>query len=245
MASKQIIDNINAALKRYFTENPNAGLVPAKDLMPYFIQANIFQKDDKNGLPIRRILRELDDTNNLSLIPFAIKQQKAINRNWFFSDTDKQLEHIDGKSISLKGNVKKYNRSREDSDEYYVIGLCDEVLGHKAVHQATFDFLKDDNGTGLKVDAYYEPLRLVVEYLEIQHFKKGMFGNKYCPASKMHRDEQRALYDQRRRDILPKHGIKLVEMPYYEFAFNQKWRLLRNRDEDIVVVKRLLDIQNK
>ena len=50
--------------------------------------------------------------------------------------------------------------------------------------------------------------------MEIQHFKKGMFGNKYCPASGMYRDNQRAMYDQRRRDILPKHGIKLVEIKY-------------------------------
>ena len=91
------------------------------------------------------------------------------------------------------------------------------------------------------MDAYYEPLKLVVEYMEIQHFKKGMFGNKYCPASGMYRDNQRAMYDQRRRDILPKHGIKLVEIKYSDFAYNSKYRLLRNKEEDIKVIRKLLE----
>ena len=113
-------------------------------------------------------------------------------------------------------------------------------MGIEAIHQATFKFLKDDTGAGLKVDAYYEPLNLVVEYMEIQHFKKGMFGNKYCPASGMHRDEQRAMYDQRWRDVLPAHGIKLVEIKYSDFRHDSKHKLLRNRKEDIEVIKRLL-----
>lgn len=236
-----LIDRINNVLRRFFNENSNVGLVPAKDLMPYFIQANIFKKDHKDGLPIRKILRELDDTNNLSLIPFAIKQQKAKNRNWFFFDTD--IEVTKGATNSLfPRNNKRNPKSRENSDEYYIIGLCDEVLGLNAIHQATFDFLLDDNGNSLKVYAYYDKLKIVVEYLEIQHFKKGMFGNRYCPASKMHRNEQRALYDQRRRDILPLHGYRLIEIPYYEFAHNSRYKLLRNRDEDIKIVRRLLNM---
>lgn len=238
MNKKERIERINCVLKEYFCQNPNAGTIPAKDFMPLFIEAGIFNKDEKNGLPIRKLLRELDDSNELSSIPFVIKQQKAINRNWFFSDSD--YSPIPEFSTLEEIPNTRSNKSRENSDEYYVIGLCNEVLGIEAIHQATFDFLKDDTGAGLKVDAYYEPLKLVVEYMEIQHFKKGMFGNKYCPASGMYRDNQRAMYDQRRRDILPKHGIKLVEIKYSDFAYNSKYRLLRNREEDIKVIRKLL-----
>ena len=178
---KERIERINCVLKEYFCQNPNAGIIPAKDFMPLFIEAGIFNKDEKNGLPIRKLLRELDDSNELSSIPFVIKQQKAINRNWFFSDSD-YSPIPEFSTLEERPNTRS-NKSRENSDEYYVIGLCNEVLGIEAIHQATFDFLKDDTGAGLKVDAYYEPLKLVVEYMEIQHFKKGMYGNKYCPAS--------------------------------------------------------------
>lgn len=84
MNKKERIERINCVLKEYFCQNPNAGTIPAKDFMPLFIEAGIFNKDEKNGLPIRRLLRELDDSKELSSIPFVIKQQKAINRNWFY-----------------------------------------------------------------------------------------------------------------------------------------------------------------
>lgn len=239
MNKKERIERINCVLKEYFCQPPNAGTIPAKDFMSLFIEAGIFNKDEKNGLPIRKLLRELDDSNELSSIPFVIKQQKALNRNWFFSDSN--YSPIPEFSTLEEIQNTQSNKSRENSDEYYVIGLCNEVLGIEAIHQATFDFLKDDTGAGLKVDAYYEPLKLVVEYMEIQHFKKGMFGNKYCPASGMYRDNQRAMYDQRRRDILPKHGIKLVEIKYSDFAYNSKYRLLRNKEEDIKVIRKLLE----
>ena len=53
--------------------------------------------------------------------------------------------------------------SRNDSDEFYVINLCDEVLGANASRQHTFDFLRGDGTPGrwLPVDAYYPELNLV------------------------------------------------------------------------------------
>ena len=39
--------------------------------------------------------------------------------------------------------LKKPN-SRENSDEHYIINLCDDVLGEKASRQHSFDFLRGD-----------------------------------------------------------------------------------------------------
>ena len=36
----------------------------------------------------------------------------------------------------------KYGKNRKDSDENYVIDLCDELLGETASRQHCFDFLK-------------------------------------------------------------------------------------------------------
>lgn len=54
-------------------------------------------------------------------------------------------------------------------DEIYVIDLCDEILGTKALRQHCFDFLRGDSingkrGRKLRVDAYYESKNLVIEY---------------------------------------------------------------------------------
>jgi hypothetical protein len=35
---------------------------------------------------------------------------------------------------------------RESSDEYYVLDLCDEALGERALRQHRFDWLRGDPG---------------------------------------------------------------------------------------------------
>src|SRR5690606_26367561 len=81
------IDLINQVVKLYFDHNRSQVEVPAKDLMPYFIKAGTFVKDEKNGLPIRKVLRDLDKKNQLHLIPFVYADRKKINTNWYFRRT--------------------------------------------------------------------------------------------------------------------------------------------------------------
>lgn len=138
---------------------------------------------------------------------------------------------------------RKKRVSRTDSDEYYVIDLCDEILGMKAVRQYNkFDFLRGDGTQGrrLPVDAYYPELNLVVEYHERQHTESVAFFNKKTTVSGVNRDEQRRIYDQRRRDVLPKHGIRLVEIPYSALKHNSSKRLMRDWQADMKVIQELL-----
>ena len=112
--------------------------------------------------------------------------------------------------------------SRTLSDETYVIDLCDEVLGTAALRQHRFDFLRGDAGPGkqgtrLPVDAYYPELQLVVEYCERQHTEAIPIMDRRMTVSGVDRGTQRAIYDQRRRDVLPQHGIELVELSYARF----------------------------
>ena len=134
--------------------------------------------------------------------------------------------------------------SRKNSDEHYVIDLCDEVLGLKASRQQTFDFLRGDGNPGKKlpVDAYYPQLKLVVEYKERQHTESVAFFNKKTTVSGVSHDEQRRIYDQRRRDVLPKHGIQLIEISYTDLKHDNRKRLIRSRQEDIAVIRRLLSV---
>ena len=91
----------------------------------------------------------------------------------------------------------------------------------------------------LPVDAYYPSLNLVIEYREEQHTKPvAHFDNPHIKTvSGVHRGEQRKLYDQRRRDILPKHGLRLLEVPYNLFTCNSRGRIIRNRGNDKKTLK--------
>jgi hypothetical protein len=50
------------------------------------------------------------------------------------------------------------------------------------------------------------------------------------------RGEQRKLYDQKRRDLLPQYGIKLIELDYSNFEHTRGKKLLRNKTEDLKVI---------
>ena len=118
-------------------------------------------------------------------------------------------------------------KNREDSDEAYVIDLCDQVLGQRAIRQHRFPFLMGDGGRPLPVDAYYPGLNLVVEYRERQHTESVQFFDRRMTASGVYRGEQRRLYDQRRRDVLPRHGITVLEVNYFDLAHGRGKRLTR------------------
>ncbi|MFN8296707.1 MAG: hypothetical protein U0T69_10960 [Chitinophagales bacterium] len=141
-------------------------------------------------------------------------------------------------SSIIKQTVQKTKptSSRSASDESYVIDLCDEVLKLKAVRQHRFEFLKGDSGTKLPVDAWYSTLNVVIEFRERQHTEEVKFFDKRQTVSGVGRGEQRKLYDQKRRDLLPQYGIKLIELDYSDFEHTRGKKLLRNKTEDLKVI---------
>lgn len=56
-----------------------------KDLMPFLIEKGFFEKDHREGLPLRNVLRALDESNKLYLIPQVRVERKAKNRSWYFN----------------------------------------------------------------------------------------------------------------------------------------------------------------
>jgi very-short-patch-repair endonuclease len=217
------INEINNVIAAYFALNKSIEIVPAKDLMPYFIKAGIFPKDNKNGLPIRTILRKLDSNNELYKIPSIIAERKDKNINWFFGRNVQSKVVPFEKSKAIKPSIIKTGATgkRKDSDEHYIIDLCDELLKIKGSRQHRFSFLVGDSGTKLPVDVYYETLNLVVEFNEQQHTKAVAHFDKpnKMTVSGVHRGEQRKIYDQRRLEVLPKHGIKVIEISFNKSHF--------------------------
>jgi hypothetical protein len=84
MKQEDKIKHINLAIEQFFQDNPDIDKMPAKDLMPQFIKARIFEKDQKKGLPIRSILRDLNSKKELKMIPAVLPERKKINTNWYF-----------------------------------------------------------------------------------------------------------------------------------------------------------------
>jgi hypothetical protein len=127
---------------------------------------------------------------------------------------------------------------RDNSDESHIIDLCDRVLCRKAARQHRFDFLRGDlirktvRGVMLPVDAYYEDIALVIEFMESQHSIPTAYFDKpdKITVSGVPRGEQRQKYDERRRKVLPSHGIKLVVLDVSLFATTGKERKKLRRD---------------
>lgn len=57
----------------------------------------------------------------------------------------------------------------------------------------------------------------------------------------MPRGAQRALYDERRRKVLPRHGIPLVELDFLDTPHGPKRTLLRDREQDLAVGRSRLE----
>jgi hypothetical protein len=80
---------------------------------------------------------------------------------------------------------------------------------------------------------------MVVEYRERQPSESVVPIDKRTKVSGLPRDPLRMRYDQRRRDVLPKHGLKLIELGYKDFDCDSRMRL-RRIPADIDVVRGIL-----
>jgi hypothetical protein len=78
------ITQMAAAIQQYITENKLSELKP-KDLMPMLVGKGFFNKDHRAGLPLRKVLRDLDKRDMLYLIPQVRADRKAVNVSWFFN----------------------------------------------------------------------------------------------------------------------------------------------------------------
>ena len=124
--------------------------------------------------------------------------------------------------------------------EIYCLGLISEIFGEKYLPQHTFDYLRGDPtktyppGKKLPVDGYFPNRKIAVEIREAQHYsneKKFDFWNKRITATGITRKEQRLRYDQRREEMLPKHGVNLLIIKDYELS------MVKQKDIEMLKVK--------
>lgn len=165
---------------------------------------------------------------------YTVENFKYLFANGTLKICDAETSPVMAPVVQEKEENKPNHDGRKDSDEYYVIDLCDEVLGKKAERQKTFDFLKGDKGHKLPVDAYYPDLKLAIEYHERQHSEEVAFFDRRMTVSGVSRGEQRKIYDARRAEVLPQHGIELIVISFSDFGTKKKLERKRLRDIEIV-----------
>ena len=105
------ITQINLVLKDYFDLNKNVKIVPAKNMMPYFVLAGIFSKDEKNGLPIHYLLKKLETQSQLSFIPFATAIKKEVYTKWVFENKNISTDKI----IAIQTKIEKSKTKKSKS----------------------------------------------------------------------------------------------------------------------------------
>lgn len=126
-----------------------------------------------------------------------------------------------------------------------MLDLCDEILGASGRRQATFDWLRGDpsprrpRGTKLPVDGYWPELELVVEFQEEQHAQPSPFFDRRQTVSGVGRGEQRRLYDERKRLLIPEHELRLVVIEKSAFLVRST-RIVRDRSRDMAVIRQRL-----
>jgi hypothetical protein len=140
--------------------------------------------------------------------------------------------------------AKLHNMPRP-KNETYIIDLCDELLGLKAIRGHTFDALRGDPGKDgrrrfLPLDAFYPTLNLVIEYDERQHTETVAFFDKKNTISGIPRGEQRKKYDLIKRAYPAANQMHLVVFSFRDFKHTSAKRLCRVAADRDVIRRKLL-----
>jgi len=84
MSLYERVNKVNNVLDEHFKSNFSNEKIPAKDYMNLFIKNGIYEKDIRNGLPLRKDLRKLDEMNELDRVKYLAIERKKINTFWYF-----------------------------------------------------------------------------------------------------------------------------------------------------------------
>ena len=209
------ISKINEIISKYFEEH-DTNWIPAKDLMPALIKGGIFNKDNKKGLPLRKLLRTLDKNNTLDQIPSVHAERNEKTIYWYIVKVG--ATYTPTNAIPTITNKQKALNTIKNSDETFILNLCDEILNQTAVRKHTFDFLLGDmhknskSRTKLPIDAFYKDLKLAIEFES--YFKEEIAKEGFLDSARAAKID---IYKQRKKDYLEKKEIKLITINYKSF----------------------------
>lgn len=234
------IESINQVILAYFEHGTKENFVAVKELMADFIKAGIFPKDEKKGLPIRKVLRALDEKNELNKIPALHAERKDKNTFWYFlrEGFTYVSEAPNDTGVTRKQKTKTIN---SESDEHYLINLCDELLLESASRQHKFGFILGDyhkdgkTRSPLPVNAYYQEHNLVIELVAPLNADAVDHPNRKT-TSGITRAQQRENYADRKRNGLLEKGVNFIAIKYASFDHTDENKLVRDKEKDLKVL---------
>ncbi len=236
--SEENIVKINEVITQYFDTNVAIDWIPVKTIMPALVQAGIFTKDIKKGFPLRKVLRELDKESKLDIIPAVHAERRPENTYWYLVRAGKQYTPKEAIPTVTKKEQNALNI--QNSDEYYLLNLCDELLKQKASRKHTFDTLvgnlhkRGKGRTKLPLDAYYEDLKMVIEFFKASKETDGL------DEKEQERIAQIKYYDELKKKAVLKKNLRLVKINYALFDCDESNKLIRNTENDTLVLQRVL-----
>lgn len=243
--NEAIIKKINKVVANFFEANEDKEWIPIKDIMQDLVEAEVFIKDVKKGMPFRKVLRVLDKAKELNKIPAIHAERKDQAIYWYLVRDGKKFVE---KETTNRISENKEKKAKTINDEAYIMNICDELLLQTSVRQFTFenllgDYHKDgESRTALPLDAYYEEKKLVIELINKRSPapKKGIDKGKRRTVSGVNRQEQRLKYQLRKQEFLKKEEINLVEFDYASFEVDEDLQLVRDENKVKTVLQKLL-----
>lgn len=236
--SEENIAKINEVITQYFTVNTSVDWIPAKAIMPALIEAGIFNKDEKKGLPLRKVLRKLDQDTTLNKIPAAHAERNDKNIYWYLVREGKQ--YVPTEIINPISKKEQNVIDIQNSDEYYLVSLCNELLKQEASRKHTFDTLvgnlhkKGKGRTKLPLDAYYEDLKLVIEFFKRDNEIEELDEKEQA------RVAQITYYNELKKKAISKKKLHLIEINYASFERDEANKLIRNTENDSATLEGIL-----
>ncbi|EDP97507.1 hypothetical protein U8527_04120 [Kordia algicida OT-1] len=236
--TEENITKINEVITQYFERNTTTDWIPVKKIMPALVEAGVFTKDVKKGLPLRKVLRKLDAASQLDKIPSVHAERKKENTYWYLVRA--------GKEYSPKEEIPEISKKEQrlldikNSDENYLLDLSDELLNKKASRKHTFDTLvgnlhkRGKGRTKLPLDAYYQDLKLVIEFFQ----KEKDFED--LDEKEQARITQIKYYDRLKKEAVINKRFRYMKINYAQFECDENEKLIRNTENDIVVLKEIL-----
>ncbi|QHI36909.1 hypothetical protein IMCC3317_22790 [Kordia antarctica] len=232
------IAKINEVITQYFDTNIAVDWIPVKEIMPALVEAGIFEKDVKKGFPMRKVLRRLDQKSELTKIPTAHAERRTENTYWYLVREGK--EYTPKEVIPEISKKQQHILDIKNSDENYLLNICDELLGQEASRKHTFDTLvgnlhkRGKGRTKLPVDAYYKELKLVMEFFQ---------QNK--PFEELDEKEQARItqikyYDELKKEAVLAKSFRYMKINYAQFECDEANKLIRNTENDTLVLKEIL-----
>jgi Spy/CpxP family protein refolding chaperone len=236
--TQDINQKINDAVDAYFKSNPDADWFAAKKLMPELILNGLFERDKKNGMPLRQILRALDKNGELDSIPRLFAERIGSDVYWYF--VREGATYVSNHVSDAPNAKQKRSLERSNSDEVYLMALIDELLDATGSRKHTFDYLLGDlhqNGktrTELAIDLYYPKLNLALEIVEHPDRMKNAIEAKEekLTVSGITRSEQRLKYYNRKKKVLKEKDKNFIEIPLEKFDVDDTLRIVRDKEND-------------